>query len=134
MGKEADPKPRHRRRRNFLLALLAILAVPEIRASGRRTVVATGYCPCSECCGRNSPEAGGGGLTASGNPPQPGITVAADWALFPPGTRLFIQNIGRRVVQDRGRRIVGSRIDIFFRSHIQAVVFGRRTVRVRVVL
>ena len=99
----------------------------------RSTVVATGYCPCTECCGSNSPEAGGGGLTASGKRPHPGVTVAADWAVFPVGTRLLIQDIGHRVVQDRGQDIVGPRIDIFFRSHGEAMAFGRRRVRVRIV-
>jgi 3D (Asp-Asp-Asp) domain-containing protein len=59
--------------------------------------------------------------------------VAADWALFPAGTRLCIQDIGQREVQDRGEDIVGPRIDIFFRSHAEAVGFGRRRVRVKVV-
>ena len=122
------------RRRSFLLSLLAIFAFPGLMwARVRSTVVATGYCPCTECCGANSPEAGGGGLTASGKRPHPGVTVAADWTVFPVGTRLLIQDIGHRVVQDRGQGIVGPRIDIFFRSHREAIAFGRRRVRVRVV-
>jgi 3D (Asp-Asp-Asp) domain-containing protein len=122
------------RRRGFLLALLALLAFPgALWASVRSTVVATGYCPCAECCGTNSPEAGGHGLTASGERPDPGTTVAADWSVYPSGTRLLIQDIGHRVVQDRGKDIVGPRIDIFFRRHAEAVTFGRRRVRVRVV-
>jgi 3D (Asp-Asp-Asp) domain-containing protein len=120
-------------RRSFLVALLAVLALPGSIWASVRTVVATGYCPCPECCGANSPAAGGHGLTASGKRPHPGVTVAADWSVFPSGTRLFIQDIGHRVVQDRGERIVGPRIDIFFRSHAEAVGFGRREVRVRVV-
>jgi len=122
-------------RRSFLLSLfVAVLAFPGfLWASVRSTVVATGYCPCAECCGSNSPEAGGGGLTASGKRPHPGVTVAADWTVFPVGTRLVIQDIGHRVVQDKGQNIVGPRIDIFFRSHGEAIAFGRRRVRVRVV-
>jgi 3D (Asp-Asp-Asp) domain-containing protein len=134
MRKEAETIAGGRSRRGFLLTLLAILALPGLAwSSVRNTVLATGYCPCTECCGRNSPDAGGGGLTASGKRPHPGVTVAADWALFPPGTRLLIQDVGHRVVQDRGQEIVGSRIDIFFRSHPEAVAFGRRKVGVRVV-
>ncbi len=120
-------------RRSFLLTLLAALTQPGSIWASVRSVVATGYCPCPECCGDNSPAAGGHGLTASGKRPHPGVTVAADWSVFPVGTRLFIQDIGHRVVQDRGQRIVGPRIDIFFRSHDEAVAFGRRQVRVRVV-
>jgi 3D (Asp-Asp-Asp) domain-containing protein len=71
-------------------------------------------------------------LTASGERPHQGVTVAADWSVFPAGTRLFIQNVGRRVVQDRGGRIVGERIDVFFRAHQEALAFGRRRLRVRV--
>ena len=95
-------------------------------------MVATAYCPCAECCGLNSRESGGHGLTASGKRPHPGVTVAADWSVFPVGTRLLIQGIGHRVVQDRGARIVGTRIDIFYRAHAEAVAFGRRKVKVRV--
>jgi 3D (Asp-Asp-Asp) domain-containing protein len=134
VGRPAETNAGSRGRRGFLLSLLAVLALPGLAwASVRDSVVATGYCPCHECCGPNSPESGGRGLTASGERPHPGVTVAADWALFPAGTRLFIQDIGHRVVQDRGQGIVGSRIDIFFRSHSEAVAFGRRKVGVRVV-
>jgi 3D (Asp-Asp-Asp) domain-containing protein len=122
-------------RRSFLalLAAVASLALPgAARASAHRTVVTTGYCPCEACCGPNSPAAGGAGLTASGERPHQGVTVAADWSVFPAGTRLFIQNVGRRVVQDRGGRIVGERIDVFFRAHQEALAFGRRRLRVRV--
>lgn len=122
-----------RARRTFLSFLASLAFARRLRASDRKTVLATGYCPCADCCGPNSPEAGGHGLTASGERPHPGVTVAADWSLFPPGTRLFIQNIGHRIVQDRGRDIVGPRIDIFFRSHAEAVAFGRRSLRVHVV-
>jgi 3D (Asp-Asp-Asp) domain-containing protein len=133
-GQETQTSRGKKRRRSFLLAVVAVLALPgSIWASMRSTVVATGYCPCPECCGANSPAAGGGGLTASGKRPHPGVTVAADWALFPAGTRLCIQDIGQREVQDRGEDIVGPRIDIFFRSHAEAVGFGRRRVRVKVV-
>jgi 3D (Asp-Asp-Asp) domain-containing protein len=122
-----------RSRRGFLLGLLALLALPgSLWASVKGQVVATGYCACAGCCGPNSLEAGGHGLTASGKRPYPGVTVAADWSLFPPGTRLAIQDVGDRVVQDRGRGIVGRRIDVFFRSHAEAVRFGRRRVGVRI--
>jgi 3D (Asp-Asp-Asp) domain-containing protein len=130
---EANTDSATRSRRSFLLGLAAFLVPGSVLASGRNTVVATGYCACHGCCGANSPDAGGRGLTATGKRPHPGVTVAADWSLFPPGTRLFIQDIGDRVVQDRGRGIVGPRIDIFFRSHGEAVAFGRRKVGVRVV-
>jgi len=133
MGMEVATNAGSRNRRRFLFALLAVLAFPGSVWASVRTVVATAYCPCSACCGANSPEAGGGGLTASGKRPHPGVTVAADWAVFPPGTRLFIQDVGHRVVQDRGRAIVGPRIDIFFGSHAEALAFGRRRVPVRVV-
>jgi 3D (Asp-Asp-Asp) domain-containing protein len=120
-------------RRRFLLTLLAGISLPGLVRASRRLVVATGYCPCPECCGPNSPQAGGRGLTASGKRPRPGVTAAADWSLFPQGTRLLIQDVGHRIVEDRGERIVGSRIDIFFRAHAEAVAFGRRSVGVRVV-
>jgi 3D (Asp-Asp-Asp) domain-containing protein len=134
-AEETDTSDARRGRSGFLLGLIAFLALPgSLWASVHSTVVATGYCACPECCGPNSPDAGGRGFTASGKRPHPGVTVAADWSLFPPGTRLFIQGVGDRVVQDRGREIVGPRIDVFFSRHAEAVAFGRRRVGVRVVL
>lgn len=75
----------------------------------------TGYCPCTKCCG-----AGAKGITASGARATEGITVAADTRRFPFGTRLYIEGVGERVVQDRGGAIKGNRLDVFVSTHGKA--------------
>lgn len=70
----------------------------------------TGYCPCKKCCG------GWGRRTASGAVPQEGVTVAAS-KQFPFGTKLYIEGVGYRTVQDRGGAIKGNKLDVFVSSH-----------------
>ncbi len=96
-------------------------------------VVATAYCPCERCCGsyaRNRPD--GIVYTASGEVATAGVTIAADWTIYPPGTVVEIEGIGTRVVQDKGGAIKGQRIDIYFDDHAAALDFGRQTVKIRV--
>jgi len=70
----------------------------------------TGYCSCSKCCG------GWGSKTASGAPATVGVTVAAPSNLkF--GTKLYIEGVGYRIVQDRGGAIKGNKLDVFVESH-----------------
>ena len=68
--------------------------------------VATAYCPCEICCGKwalNRPD--GIVYTASGAIAEEGVTIAADWSVYSPGTILYIEGIGERTVQDRGGAI-----------------------------
>lgn len=74
----------------------------------------TAYCPCYLCCGKY-PDDPGYGLTASGEMAQEGVTIAMDKLPF--GTRVYIENVGVRIVQDRGGAIKGNRIDIFCSTH-----------------
>lgn len=53
----------------------------------------------------------GNGITASGAPVTPGLTVAADESL-PFGTVLYIEGVGVRVVQDRGAAIQDNKLDV----------------------
>lgn len=54
----------------------------------------------------------GTGITASGTPVTADLTVAADQNIFPFGTILYIEDIGIRVVQDRGADIQGQHLDV----------------------
>lgn len=89
------------------------------------TVTATAYCPCVKCCGKSD------GITASGVKAVQGVTVATDKSL-PFGTKIYIEGVGERIVQDRGGSIKGNRIDIYFDSHEEALEFGRQTIEIEV--
>ena len=96
--------------------------------------VATAYCPCERCCGSwalNRPD--GIVYTASGAEAVQGVTIAADWSIYPPGTVLFVEGLGEMVVQDRGGAIQGQKIDVYFESHDDALRFGRQNVRFYIV-
>lgn len=98
------------------------------------TVTATAYCPCKKCCGvwaENRPD--GIVYTASGAEAVQGVTIAADWSIYPPGTVLFVEGLGEMVVQDRGGAIQGQKIDVYFESHDDALQFGRQNVRFYIV-
>jgi 3D (Asp-Asp-Asp) domain-containing protein len=51
------------------------------------------------------------------------VTVAADINVLPFGTSLLIDG-HEYIVQDRGGAIQGNRIDVYFDSHQEALVFG----------
>lgn len=95
---------------------------------------ATAYCSCEICCGEwalNRPD--GIVYTASGAEAVQGVTIAADWSIYPPGTVLFVEGLGEMIVQDRGGAIQGQKIDVYFESHADARQFGRQNVRFYIV-
>lgn len=85
-------------------------------AKERRTYLGeyrlTGYCACEKCCGKK-PSHPAYGITASGARAKEGVTIAM--AGMPFGTRVYIEGVGERVVQDRG--VKGKRIDVFSQTH-----------------
>ena len=87
--------------------------------------VITAYCHCVKCCGKSD------GITASGEKAVEGITVAMDKSM-PFGTKIYIDGVGERIVQDRGGAIKGNRIDLYFDSHQEALNFGRQTKEVTI--
>lgn len=114
----------------------------------RRVVVeVTAYCPCGECCnwtrswfGLGPPVIASGpskgqpkavGITASGTRARPG-TVAADPAVLPFGTILYVPGYGWGRVEDTGGAIRGHAIDLFFYSHDDALRWGRRRMQIEV--
>ena len=88
--------------------------------------IITAYCPCVKCCGKTD------GITASGVKAVEGVTVAADTKKLPFGTKINIQGVGERIVQDRGGAIKGNKIDLYFDSHEKALEFGRQTKQVKI--
>ena len=86
----------------------------------------TAYCPCVKCCGKSD------GITASGVKAVEGVTVATDTSKLTFGTKIYIDGVGERIVQDRGGAIKGNRIDLYFDSHQAALNFGRQTKKVTI--
>lgn len=68
----------------------------------------TGYDTCAACCGKTD------GITASGTTATVGRTCAANGLPF--GTRLWIEGIGERTVEDRGG-MRGQHIDVLCADH-----------------
>jgi len=74
-----------------------------------------------------------GGTTATGSATHWG-TVAADWRLYPPGTRLQIEGFPNDVftVEDSGGAVRGNILDIWFPDLTTAGAFGTKSLRVTV--
>lgn len=74
-------------------------------ADGKVELEDAGMFFCTAYCTEQYPHicGEGRGITASGQPIQAGVTVAADQSIFPYGTVLYIEDVGIRIVQDQGR-------------------------------
>ncbi|MBS3732182.1 MAG: 3D domain-containing protein [Desulfobacterales bacterium] len=60
-------------------------------------------------------------------------TIAADTRYYAFGTRMYVPGYGCGVVEDRGGAIKGpNRLDIFYKSHHEALQWGRRKVKVTI--
>lgn len=68
-------------------------------------------------------------VTASGDKPIPGQTVAADKSI-PFGTRVWVEGIGIRTVNDRGGAIKRGRLDLCMSTRDEAIAFGRQNRKV----
>ena len=58
--------------------------------------------------------------------------VAVDEDVIKLGSRLWIEGIGEVVAPDTGGGIKGNRIDIYMDKHEEAVQWGRKVVRVKI--
>lgn len=92
----------------------------------------TAYCPCTKCCGSNAQ-----GITASGKlvDYNGGKFVAADTRVLPFGKKLVIPGYadGAPVeVIDRGGAIKGNKLDLYFPTHQEALIWGRQSLDVTV--
>lgn len=74
------------------------------------------------------------GRTASGMDVRPGM-IAADPRVLPLGTVVHLRSgsyTGTYHVMDTGGRIKGRRVDVYVATHKEAVQFGRRQVKIKV--
>ena len=90
------------------------------------TFTVTGYCPCSECCGKED------GITSSGVKATANHTIAAP-SKYAFGTKIHFDGHGTFVVEDRGGSIKGNRLDRFFNTHQEALNWGRKQCTGRIV-
>lgn len=88
----------------------------------------TAYCGCVKCCGKWS----AAHKTADGHTPKEGITCAASRSI-PFRTKLSIDTVGTRIVQDRLAQKYDNRIDIYFEKHTEALKFGKKRLAVKVI-
>lgn len=90
------------------------------------TVVATGYAPLDPNAKEGVCYSGDPKVTASGSKTKPMRTIAADKSI-PFGTRIMLEGFDAIfVVEDRGGRIKGNRIDICFATQDEAIKFGKK--------
>lgn len=96
-----------------------VIEEPEVIAID---VVATAYCACFKCCGKN-PGDKGYGITKSGARAVEGVTIATDPSVIPLGTHATFDD-HEYIAQDTGSAIKGNRIDVYFENHQKALEFG----------
>lgn len=104
---------------------------------GKFTV--TAYCSCEICCGEwanNRPN--GIVYTASGEEAKDGVTVGASWDVLPAGTKIEIEGLGERIIQDRPadwiiEKYDGMILDVYFGSHEAALEYGKHTADVWII-
>ena len=89
----------------------------------------TAYCPCEICCGKWAD-----GVTASNYIIQPGDKFVAANTLFEFGDIVSVPGYGIVEVQDRGGKIKGWHIDVFFHTHQEAKNWGVQYLEVGVFL
>ncbi len=86
----------------------------------------TAYCSCSSCCGWNT------GITATGTVATVGRTIAANPAVLPYGTVIYVEGYGTYTVEDTGHLGLYT-LDVFHNSHQEALNFGIRYADVYIV-
>ena len=93
------------------------------------TYTITGYAPLDPQAVYGLDYIGNPSVTASGDKPIPDETVAADKSI-PFGTKVWIEGIGLRTVNDRGGAIKRGRLDLCMATRDEAIAFGRQNRKV----
>ncbi len=95
------------------------------------------YCPCKKCCEQwaDIPVSSGKRKTASGHTIHVGDKFVAAPRNYPFGTEMVIEGYaGGKVVkvEDVGGAIKGNKLDLYFDTHKEAQLWGRKDVFVKV--
>lgn len=64
------------------------------------------------------------GITASGKRVKENHTIASDWDVLPPGTVVYIEDVGIRTVEDRGGKVKDNHIDLYIEGLDEALEWG----------
>ena len=93
----------------------------------------TAYCICKQCCGKD-PDHPAYGITASGRPAEPFLSVAVDPFLIPLGSTVYMDYgdgyIHQFRADDTGSSVAGAKIDVCYPDHETALLHGVQTARV----
>lgn len=93
-------------------------------------VKTTGYCNHPICI---NDERWQDGMTAIGTIARPGV-CAADWSVIPVGAVLYVEGYGFCTVEDRGGKVRGNHIDLFFNTYTEAKAWGMKKKQVKIFL
>ena len=97
-----------------------------LRSLTHEEYVATAYLPVDPIEGRRS------GLTVTGAPAKPHFTVAVDPMVVPINSWIWIDGLGWWKAQDTGNAIRGKKIDLCLSTRKEALEFGVRKIRIRI--
>ena len=87
---------------------------------------ATAYLPVDSIEGRHS------GLTVTGTVAKPYVTVAVDPEEIPINSWIWIDDLGWRKAEDTGNTIKGKKIDLCVSNREEAMEFGVRKMRIKI--
>ena len=95
------------------------------------------YCPCEICCEgfASIPVSSGKRKTASGHTIRVGDKFIASPRTYSFGTEMIVPGYNNDrvvIVQDRGGAIKGNCLDLYFDTHQEAKIWGRKDVLVKV--
>lgn len=78
-----------------------------------------------------------GGFTSSGSrtnrDPNGYSTIAVDPRVIPMGSKVYVEGYGYAIASDTGSAIKGNIIDVFFNTEAEALNWGRRNVKIRII-
>lgn len=106
----------------------AVVAAPPPAASGGEELLVTATAYTAYCKGCSGTTAYGIDLRANPNHK----VIAVDPSLIPLGTRVWVEGYGEAIAGDTGGAIKGHKIDVFIPSYDQAMEWGVKKVKMKV--
>ncbi|WP_416730142.1 ubiquitin-like domain-containing protein [Fictibacillus sp. JL2B1089] len=98
-------------------------------SSGGREITVTSTAYTANCDGCSGITATGFNLKSNPN----AKVIAVDPSVIPLGSKVYVEGYGYAIASDTGGAIKGNKIDVFFSSQSQAVSWGRKSVKIRII-